>query len=178
MHICDIFKIPIIMKSNWDILVKKKEEDPSTYSEHSHHRWFEVFRPWPLHRNSVWFVSNQWWLNQRLVNSRHHLRARIVKFPSSTSSARSCTCVIMGIIISFICTIVDSNAIWNSYHDCVTRLGIVVIASQYCSIYGIMSSSFVKNTLDLPSLLAACCILAIAVTHICGNAAKCKITSD
>lgn len=61
-----------------------------------------------------------------------------------------------------------------NYHDCVTRRGIVVIASQYCSMYGMISSSLSKNNFVLPFFCAACCILAIAVTHICDIAINWK----
>lgn len=52
------------------------------------------------------------------------------------------------------------------YHDWVTRLGIVVIASQYCSMNGMMSMSLLNIILHFPSLAAVCCKLAMAVVHI------------
>lgn len=54
-----------------------------------------------------------------------------------------------------------------TYHDCVTRRGIVVIDSQYCSMYGITSSSLSNRYFSLPFFWACCCKFAIAVTHIC-----------
>lgn len=61
------------------------------------------------------------------------------------------------------------------YQDCVTRRGIVVIASQYCSMCGMISSSLLKKCFTFPFLCTACCKLAMAVIHICGIAGNCKI---
>lgn len=58
------------------------------------------------------------------------------------------------------------------YHDCVTRRGIVVIASQYCSMNGMISSSLLNRYLIFPFFCVDCCKLAIAVTHIWDIAAN------
>lgn len=67
------------------------------------------------------------------------------------------------------------SGVSRTYHDCVTRRGIVVIASQYCSMNGMMSSSLWKRCLIFPFFCVACCRLAMAVTHICDIAANRKV---
>lgn len=59
------------------------------------------------------------------------------------------------------------------YHDWVTLLGIVVIASQYWSMNGMISMSLLNIYFNFPSFAADCCKLAMAVVHI-WEIAKCK----
>lgn len=49
-------------------------------------------------------------------------------------------------------------------------LGMVVMASQYWSMKGMISRSLLNSSLLAPALALSCCRLAMAVTHICGNA--------
>lgn len=136
---------------------------------HIHHHWSAMFHLWPLHRNLVLFASSPTISNHTFDPCQPSLHTKtLCVYLWLAFAALSDTCKIITQIQSdwpgYMHPRTTSRNLY--YHDWVTLLGIVVIASQYWSMNGMMSMSLLNICLVLPSFADVCCKLAMAVVHI------------